>query len=138
LAQFKALKTSRLRGIKLPTGLGSVEELHNELQNMIDVLLDRARTPVDNNDPLALMKIANAYYARAMEIAFLIHTLERKGIVKRTPRVTDMTKADPYYIFRTGELDTFIKLAERSIDEGSRRLSAVQLEHNRHVRGLEV
>lgn len=99
---------------------------------MIDVLLDRVVAPMDNDNPLALMTVANAYFARASEISFLIHAMEREGLVK-----TGRGSGDEYYKFRTGELADFLELAKRSIDEGSRRLSAAQLEHDRQVRGLD-
>lgn len=133
----ESTKINGVRGITLPVGLGTPSEINKELQHMIGVLLDRVDSPVDNRDPLALMRVANAYLARAREIEFLILTLEREGTVKRTPRTIDMNKADPYYTLRTGELQSFISIAEKAVDEGSRRLSAAQLQHDRTVRGLE-
>ena len=130
-------KINGVRGFSLPIGLGTPEEINKELASMIDVLLDRVESPVDNRDPLALMKVANGYLARAREIEFLILTLEREGKVKKTPRAIDTSKSDPYYTLRTGELQSFIAIAEKAVDEGSRRLSAAQLQHDRTVRGLE-
>lgn len=123
----------RLRGIDLPNGLGTIDELHAELQSMINVLLDRVPAPVDNNNPLGLMTVANAYFARASEMAILIYAMERDGRVKGG-RGSD----DPYHLFRTGELNVFMEMAKKSVDEGSRRLSAAQLEHDRTVRGLDA
>ena len=99
---------------------------------MINVLLDRNQAPVDNDNPLALMTVANAYFARASEMVFLIHAMEREGLVKG-----GRGSKDEYHMFRTGELAVFLELAKRSIDEGSRRLSAAQLEHERQTRGLD-
>lgn len=130
-------KVNGVRGFVLPAGLGTPQEINKELSSMIDVLLDRVESPVDNRDPLALMRVANGYLARAREIEFLILAREREGTTKRTPRTVDMSKADPYYTLRTGELQSFIAIAEKAVDEGSRRLSAAQLQHDREVRGLE-
>lgn len=125
-----------VRGFRLLKGLGTPTEIQQELQNMIDVLLDRVDSPVDPDNPLALMTVANAYLARAREIEFLILGLERTGEIKRTPRAVDTSKADPYYKLRTGELQSFIEIAEKAVEEGSRRLSAEQLVYDRSVRGL--
>ena len=125
-----------VRGFQVPDGLGTVDEIEAELSSMIDVLLDRVDSPVDNNKPLALMTVANAYLARAREIKFRILSLERRGVVKKTPRSVDVTKTDSYYALRVGELETFIELAKEAVDEGSRRLSAAQLLHEREIRGL--
>lgn len=118
-------------------GLGTPDELSDECQSMIDVLLDRTKSPVDNGSPLGLLTVANAYLARAREMEFLIYRLEREGVVRRTPRSVDMAKADPYYTFRTGELAAFIQIAEKAVELGSRRLTAARLEFDRSVRGLE-
>ena len=115
-----------LRPVAVPEGVHSVEDMHKELQHMINVLLDRVKvSAVDYADPLALMKIAGAYYARAREIEFIIYSMERDKLVngKRGSQ-------DQYHLFRTGELTSFINLAKASMDEGSRRLSAEQLVEN--------
>jgi hypothetical protein len=104
---------------------------------MIKSLLDITKVPADNSNPMELLNKANAYLARGREMEFIIYRLEREGVVRRTPRTVDMSKADPYYTFRTGELATFIEMAEKSVELGSRRLTFARLEFDRSVRGLE-
>jgi hypothetical protein len=93
---------------------------------MFDVLIGRSPAPL-NKDGLDLMEISDAYYMRATELTFIIHSLERQGTVKR---------GDEYYKIRTGELEDFRDACKRAVELGSRRLTALQLEHNQSVRGL--
>jgi len=119
-------KKSTLRPVHLPQGLPEPEEIHAELQHMFDVLIGRAPAPL-NRDALDLMEIADAYYMRASELKFLIHSLEREEKIKR---------GDEYYKLRTGELEDFLDACKRAVELGSRRLTALQLEHNQITRGL--
>lgn len=93
---------------------------------MFNVLIGRSAAPL-KKDQLDLMEIADAYYSRATELTFLIHSLERKGDVKR---------GDSYYKVRTGELEDFREACKRAVELGSRRLTALQLEYNQSTRGL--
>jgi hypothetical protein len=117
------IKTGQIRGglreVAVQHGLGDPDAISDELQDMINVLLNRVNAPIDPDHPTALMEIADAYYMRASELSFKIHRLERQGIVKR---------GDPLYKLRTGEINDFMEACKRSVETGSRRLSAVQLE----------
>lgn len=81
------------------------------------MLLGRVDPPIDNGI-LTLQEYANAVYSRGQEINMLIQSLERDGHV---------TKGSNMYKFRTGELRTFIELAQRAADLGSRRLTQAQM-----------
>jgi hypothetical protein len=91
-----------------------------EIHEYLDILLERKPSPI-NAPHLQLQELATAYYARALEIDALIHQAERKGIVGRG---SDWQK------FRTGELASFINIARKCADLGSRRLSEEQLLHD--------
>ena len=104
-----------LRAFKLSEGLPNLTVLQEELQDMTDVLMGRVSPPVKLRDrTLALMEVADAYFARASEIKMHIHRLEREGRVLR---------GTPLYQFRTGELATFMEMSKRAADLGSRRLT---------------
>jgi hypothetical protein len=94
--------------------------LADELLGYVDVLLARADAPVDS-PYLDLQECATAYLARALEMEMLIHNEERNRKVVR---------GHPLYQFRTGSLRSFIEMAKKMADLGSRRLSAEQLLSN--------
>lgn len=106
-----------LTSVKTELGLGDVEDLWDEISGYVDILLGRKESPV-SSPYLALAEVATAYYARAQEIDMLIHAGEREGVIH---------KGSPYYRFRTGELRSFIELAKRCAELGSRRLTQEQL-----------
>ena len=121
-----------LRPVTVLAGLGTPDELHEELQDYLDKLIGRARVDSLNyHNSLALMEIADAFYTRALEIKMLIHKAEREGKVRN-----GRGSKDPYYLFRTGELDSFLEACKRSVETGSRRLSAAQYELESEIRGL--
>lgn len=93
---------------------------------MTDVLLGREDPPVDG--VLSLMEVADAYYARAMELTMLIQQMEREGTV---------LKGSSHYKFRTGELRTFSEMAKRAADLGSRRLTDDSLRFEKARTGRE-
>ena len=105
--------------IEVPVGHGlpSVEELKAELDGYWDVLLGREEPPI-MSPYLSLAEVATAYFARALEISYLIHCAEREGEVKR---------GSEYYKFRTGEVRDFVDMAKRVSELGSRRLTQEQL-----------
>lgn len=107
----------RLNEVPVGSGLEPVDTLWEELQGYMDVLLGRSEAPI-TSPYLALAECATAYYARASEIDAKIHAAERDGQVMR---------GSPYYKFRTGELRSFIDLAKRCAELGSRRLTQEQL-----------
>lgn len=102
------------------------DELIEELIAYTDVLLGREPAPVQS-PYLDLCEIATAYYARALEMEMRIHDLERNHVVP---------KGHPLYKFRTGSLRSFIEMAKRMADLGSRRLSQERLlEDQRYDKG---
>lgn len=121
MTRIKAGKTGKSlrQGIYVQYGLGTPDEISDEIQDMLNVLLARVNSPVDADNALALMEVADAYYMRASELAFKIHRLERLGIVSR---------GDDLYKLRTGEINDFLEACKRTIETGSRRLSALQFE----------
>jgi hypothetical protein len=99
----------------------------NELQDMTDVLLGRVDPPTDRGF-LTMMEVADGYYARAAEMTMALQTAEREGRI---------TKGGGHYRFRTGELRTFMEMAKRAADLGSRRLTQEQLEYEMAQFGRE-
>ena len=110
----------KLSSVPVGLGLPGVDELWKELEGYIDVLLGREDPPIDS-PYLALAEVATAYYCRAQEIDATIHSGERSG---------DIVKGSPYYRFRTGELRSFIELAKKAAELGSRRLTQERLIHD--------
>lgn len=106
-----------LRGFDVEVGLGNITAMRVELQDMVDVLTGRVPPPI-NAGHLTLMEVADAYYARASEMTMLIQRQEADEQVG---------KGSLLYKFRTGELRTFMELAKRASDLGSRRLTKEQL-----------
>lgn len=109
--------TGRLRAVPLGEGVPPISSMVEELQDMTDVLLGREQPPIDAGH-LTLMEVADAYFARASEMTMLLQQAEREGTV---------TKGSAHYKFRTGELRTFLELARRASELGSRRLTEEQL-----------
>lgn len=111
-----------LRGFAVGTGLPTTTKMHAELADMTDVLLGRVDPPM-NAGHLTLMEVADAYFARASEMTMMIQKLERDDQIT-AGRGRD---AHPLHKFRTGELRTFMEMAKRAADLGSRRLTKEQL-----------
>jgi len=103
----------RLIDVKLPDGLEPYDTMMDELMSMTRVLKGAADAPV-SSPYLSLMEVATAYLARAYEIEMLIHAGEHGGQIER---------GDDLYKFRTGPLQSFINMARKMTDLGSRRLS---------------
>lgn len=116
-----------LRGIKLGDGLPSLPMMQSEIEDMMDVLLGRTEPEVDMGT-ITLMEVADAYFARAMEMTYLLQQGEREGTV---------LKGSAHYRFRTGELRTFTEIAKRAADLGSRRLSEETLRFEQERLGRE-
>jgi hypothetical protein len=115
-----------LRAVPLGSGRPSITKMKDELEDMWDVLMGREEPPIGG--PLSLMEVADAYYARAAELTSKIQESEREGFT---------TKGDALYHFRTGELRTFMEMAKRAADLGSRRLSEDQLQFEMERYGRE-
>lgn len=106
-----------VRMFRLGEGVPPIPVMVNELQDMTDVLMGRTDPPMTNGT-MTLMEVADAYYSRASEMTMLLQKAEREGTVLRS---------SAHYKFRTGELRTFMDMAKRAADLGSRRLTEEQL-----------
>jgi hypothetical protein len=104
-------------GVPLPEGLPEPDEIYEELHYYCDVLLGRKSAPI-TSPYLGLAEVAGAYYARALEMDMLIHQGEAEGAIARGSK---------YYRLRTGSLRSFIEMAKRLCELGSRRLSQEDL-----------
>ena len=96
----------------------NLSAMRQEVADMMDVLLGRKEPPVDLG-VATLLEVAEAYHARACEMEMAIHQAETEGAVLKGTRL---------YKFRTTELRTFIDVAKRAIDVGSRRITIAQME----------
>ena len=114
LRETDSRRDTHLRLFQLKEGLPSLVALKAELQDMWDVLLGRVEPPIPSRRVEALMEVADAYYARTMEITAQIQRAEQEGT---------LAKGSAYTKFRTGELRTFADVAKRSADLGSRRIT---------------
>lgn len=127
-APSKARKRHRsVRSFKMGEGCPPIPNMQAELQDMWDVLLGRAEPPIDAG-PMTLMEVADAYYARGMELTSLIHQAEREGTI---------TRGSSMVRFRTGELRDFCEVAKRAADLGSRRLTYESLMFDKSRYGRE-
>jgi hypothetical protein len=106
-----------LRAFKVGEGLPNLTNMRVELQDMTDVLLGRVDPPM-HSGTTTLLEVADAYFARASEMTMLIQQGEAEGRILKT---------SAHYKFRTGELRTFLELAKRSAELGSRRLTYEQM-----------
>jgi hypothetical protein len=125
----KRVRTERhARAVPLGEGIPNITVMREELADMKDVLLGRKPFPIEQGD-LTLMEVADAYYARAAEMTMLIQQAEADGFV---------AKNTAQYKFRTGELRTFMEMAKRSADLGSRRLTQATLRFDQERYGRET
>lgn len=120
--------TRRVRDVPLAVGLPTLEELEEEFFSYVDVLLGRVEPPIDEN-LLTLMEVSNGYLSRAYEVEMLIHAAERNR---------DVLRGSPYSKFRTGELRSFIELARKAQELGSRRLTMAEMLLEAERTGNEV
>lgn len=114
-----------LISVKVAAGLDDVDKLKDELIGYTDVLLGRAESPIES-PYLALQEVATAYHSRAREIEMLIYDLERSG---------ECMRGSELYKFRTGRLQSFIDMAKRLAELGSRRMSQEQLLYQQRLEG---
>lgn len=111
--------SQRLTDVPVPAGLPTPDEIMDELLGYCDVLLGRVEPPV-RSPYLDLAEVATAYYSRALELDMLIHEVERdpdSGIVRGHPLVR----------VRTGALRSFLEMAKKQSELGSRRLTQERL-----------
>lgn len=123
---YKGYTQKNLRVVQVGSGLPSVDELAEELEEYWDVLLGRSEAPLEG--VTALMETADMYYARASEINALILKGERDGSI---------AAGSDYKKFRTGELRDFREVARKASDLGSRRLTALAVENEQAKLGRE-
>jgi hypothetical protein len=109
-----------LTQVRTGRGLPDVDALRDEFLHYANVLLGREPSPVES-PYLTLQEVATAYHSRACEVEMLIYDGEREG---------DIMRGSPLYKFRTGSLASFISLAKRCADLGSRRLTQEKLLHD--------
>ena len=126
-AERSKKRASRVRHFRVGEGVPPIPEMEEELIDMTNVLLGRVDPPIEVGVH-TLHEVADAYYARAAELTMLLQMGERKGTVLR---------GSSHYKFRTGELRTFMDLAKRAAELGSRRLTAEQLRFEMEVTGRE-
>ena len=113
-------QTRRVRDIPVALGLPTMEELEEEFFGYVDVLLGRQEPPIDAG-VLTLMEVSNVYLSRGIEVEMMILAAERDKEIMRS---------NPYSKFRTGELRSFIELAKKAQELGSRRLTNAEYEFN--------
>ncbi len=121
------MRQKTLRAFRVGEGVPSIPQMMSELQDMTDILLGREVPPVELGY-LTLLETADAFFGRASELTMLLQQAEREGRVIR---------GSGHYKFRTGELRTFMEMAKRAADLGSRRLTQEQLEFERARYGRE-
>lgn len=115
-----AIHTSQhgVRLFRLGDAMADVESMRQELDDMRDVLMGR-RTPPRQVGVATLLEVANAYYARALEMESRLLHREAEGQILKGSRA---------YKFRTGELRRFLELSKAACELGSRRITAAQQE----------
>jgi len=102
-----------LTDVPVGSDLPSPEEIQDELLYYCDVLLGRIPPPIDNVY-LTQQEVATAYLARAAELEMKILWEEQNHRVIRGHILNRM---------RTGQIRTFIEMAKKVADAGSRRLT---------------
>lgn len=122
----EARTTRRLRTFKIGAGLPEPDEITDELEHMRDILMGRYDSPVTG--VLALMEVADAYFARACELEQLILAAVREGHI---------TKSDPRNSIRTQEIRSFKELSKSAAELGSRRVTVEQMTQEKERRGME-
>ncbi len=124
----KRVKGGRLIDVPLPAGLPDPEDIEDELDSMVAVLTGQVEPPIQRGIH-TLQEVSVAFYARAQELTMLIQRGERDGSI---------AKGSSYYQLRTGEIRTFVELAKRAADLGSRRLTAAQLRSEQKLDSSEA
>lgn len=116
----------KLRTVHIGQGVPSIPEMNNELIDMTNVLLGRTDAPMIG--VMGLMEVADVYYARAAEMTMLLQAAEREGTVIR---------GSSHYKFRTGELRTFLEMAKKATELGSRRVTYEQMRQEAELNGRD-
>ncbi len=119
-ASGSAPQMTSIRQLRLNQGLPTLGEMRSEIDQYVAVLLGHEEPPIENG-VMTLLEYANAVYSRAAELTLLIQRAEADGVVPKNSKM---------YRFRTGELRTFIEIATKAVDLGSRRITAAQMEYS--------
>lgn len=122
----EARTSKRLRTFKIGEGLPEPEEISEELEQMRDILMGREDSPVTG--VLALMEVADAFFARACELEQMILAAVREGHI---------TKSSAYQQIRTQEIRSFKELSKSAAELGSRRVTVEQMVQEKERRGME-
>lgn len=114
----------KLCDVPVGDGLPDIDEIQDELLEYSEVFLGKRTTPLETQSYLDLQEVAAAYRSRAMYLEQRIYMLEMDGTIHR---------GSPYYKLRTGQLRTFISMADMMFKLGSRRLSNEALLHEQRL-----
>lgn len=101
-----------IRAFKVGEGF-DLAQMKAELDDYTDMLLGRLDPPLDHG-VMTLYELAAAAYARAKEMEMELLDKEADGVI---------LKGTLPYKFRTGKLRSFIELAHRTCELGSRRVT---------------
>ena len=104
----------------LKKGLSDVNELHDEINEYINVLMGHINPPISDGID-TLFEVSSTYLARAKEIEIKLLERERSG---------NISSGDELKKFRTGELRSFIELCKSAQNQGSRRITMALSELN--------
>lgn len=116
--KIKERSPHKIRVFKVGDSINELHEYRDEIDEYTNVLLGRENPPMVNG-VMTLVEVANAYYSRAVEMQIRILRAESQGAI---------SGSDPLSKFRKGELRSFIQMAEKAQELGSRRLTAAKLE----------
>jgi hypothetical protein len=108
-----------VKAIQVGHELKNLEQVRQELQEYIDVLFGRTKSPLPTDNVDTLLELSTAYYARGKEIEMKLHQLESNGVI---------LKGSKHYKFRTGELRSCLEILKSQVDLGSRRITVARLE----------
>ena len=69
-----------VKAIQVGHELKNLEQVRQELQEYIDVLFGRTKSPLPTDNVDTLLELSTAYYARGKEIEMKLHQLESNGV----------------------------------------------------------
>ena len=70
-----------IKAIQVGHELKNLDQVRQELQEYIDILFGRTKSPLPENNVETLLELASAYYARGKEIEMKLHQLESNGVI---------------------------------------------------------
>lgn len=124
-------KDPSLQSFSVVDGLPYPQQIREELQGYRNILMGRKHPPqaVDLKSPLALMEVANMYFARACEVEQLILAKQDEG---------EIPKSGSYQQLRTQEIRSFKELSKSMVDVGSRRMTEQRVLFEQEKLGREA